>query len=720
MTTDIPTKTRSRWVELVEIIEDARRRYYLHDKPTISDTEYDKCFNELLDIESKFPMLKSLDSPTQSVGGARSEMFEPVTHLSRMYSLDNVFDDQELKTWLDRIDKDLGQTPHYLGELKIDGLAVDIVYRNGLLSSVATRGDGTVGEDVTYNAQFIPSIPRALIGKPPSLLEVRGEVFFELAQFDQINSELEKSSKTEFANPRNAAAGTLRQRVDRREEEVAKAQANSKSSEKRLATLRTELDDAITILQKLRLTVHGIGAVDGAKLASQSESYQLLKDCGLPVSSHYQVGMDPIKFVTYWQEHRHDVEHEIDGVVIKVDNFELQRKLGETARAPRWAIAFKYPPEVVTTKLLDIKVSVGRTGRITPFAHMQPVKVAGSTVEMATLHNEQEVIRKGILIGDTVYLRKAGDVIPEIIGAVESLRDGSEKKFVMPIVCPSCKTNILAVKDADVDLRCPNAKSCPAQLIERLFYIGSRQALDIEGLGSKAAAALINEGILKNEADLFDLTEASLIGSEFFTKAVSAGSKTNQINMAGEKLLSQLEIAKTRPLWRILVALSIRHVGPTVAQTLAKEFSSLQSIISASGQQLASIDGVGEIIAESISEWFSIDWHQDIVKKWQGAGVSLEQTAPKLLSDHLTGISVVITGSMPGYSRDGANEAVTSRGGKVSSSVSKKTDFVIVGANPGSKFDKAQELGVPVLDPDGFAVLLESGPSAARSHLGLS
>ncbi len=720
MTTDIPTKTRSRWVELVEIIEDARRRYYLHDKPTISDTEYDKCFNELLDIESKFPMLKSLDSPTQSVGGARSEMFEPVTHLSRMYSLDNVFDDQELKTWLDRIDKDLGQTPHYLGELKIDGLAVDIVYRNGLLSSVATRGDGTVGEDVTYNAQFIPSIPRALIGKPPSLLEVRGEVFFELAQFDQINSELEKSSKTEFANPRNAAAGTLRQRVDRREEEVAKAQANSKSSEKRLATLRTELDDAITILQKLRLTVHGIGAVDGAKLASQSESYQLLKDCGLPVSSHYQVGMDPIKFVTYWQEHRHDVEHEIDGVVIKVDNFELQSKLGETARAPRWAIAFKYPPEVVTTKLLDIKVSVGRTGRITPFAHMQPVKVAGSTVEMATLHNEQEVIRKGILIGDTVYLRKAGDVIPEIIGAVESLRDGSEKKFVMPIVCPSCKTNILAVKDADVDLRCPNAKSCPAQLIERLFYIGSRQALDIEGLGSKAAAALINEGILKNEADLFDLTEASLIGSEFFTKAVSAGSKSNQINMAGEKLLSQLEIAKTRPLWRILVALSIRHVGPTVAQTLAKEFSSLQSIISASGQQLASIDGVGEIIAESISEWFSINWHQDIVKKWQGAGVSLEQTAPKLLSDHLTGISVVITGSMPGYSRDGANEAVTSRGGKVSSSVSKKTDFVIVGANPGSKFDKAQELGVPVLDPDGFAVLLESGPSAARSHLGLS
>jgi DNA ligase (NAD+) len=430
--------------------------------------------------------------------------------------------------------------------------------------------------------------------------------------------------------------------------------------------------------------------------------------------------MDPIKFVTYWQEHRHDVEHEIDGVVIKVDNFELQRKLGETARAPRWAIAFKYPPEVVTTKLLDIKVSVGRTGRITPFAHMQPVKVAGSTVEMATLHNEQEVIRKGILIGDTVYLRKAGDVIPEIIGAVESLRDGSEKKFVMPIVCPSCKTNILAVKDADVDLRCPNAKSCPAQLIERLFYIGSRQALDIEGLGSKAAAALINEGILKNEAELFDLTEVSLIGSEFFTKAVSAGSKTNQINMAGEKLLSQLEIAKTRPLWRILVALSIRHVGPTVAQTLAKEFSSLQSIISASGQQLASIDGVGEIIAESISEWFSIDWHQDIVKKWQEAGVSLEQTAPKLLSDHLTGLSVVITGSMPGYSRDGANEAVTSRGGKVSSSVSKKTDFVIVGANPGSKFDKAQELGVPVLDPDGFAVLLESGPSAARSHLGLS
>lgn len=717
MSSDVTAAVRARWVELVEQIELHRRNYYLQDKSVISDSAYDKLFRELVELESKHPELQSADSPTLSVGGVKAEGFEPIEHLTRMYSLDNVFDDAELEAWQNRIIKDLGEDPRYLGELKIDGLAVDLVYRNGLLSSVATRGDGRVGEDVTYNSQFITAIPRALLGNPPQLLEVRGEIYFKLADFEKLNDEVIAAGKSAFANPRNAAAGSLRQRIDRREEEIVKAAANPKSTEAKLSSLRSDLSHAQRILNLLQLTVHGIGSVSGTELKSQSQSYELLAKLGLPISEHYQVGIKPQEFIAYWQAHRHDVSHEIDGVVIKVDEFELQNRLGETSRAPRWAIAYKYPPEVVTTKLIDIKVSVGRTGRITPFGQMVPIKVAGSTVEMATLHNQEEVKRKGILIGDTVYLRKAGDVIPEIVGPVVEARTGTETEFKMPSKCPSCGTKIKVEKSGDVDLRCPNAESCPAQLIERLFYIGSRSALDIEGLGYKAAEALVTEGVIKTESELFDLSETKLVKTDFFTKSVT-GKK--QLNLAGEKLLSQLELAKSRPLWRILVALSIRHVGPTAAQALISEFRSLPKIAAADISELAAVEGVGEAIAVSIQDWFADSWRAQIVKRWASAGVLMEAVPDANTSSELADLTVVITGSLPGFTRDSAAEAVTSKGGKVAGSVSKKTDFVIVGENPGSKFDKAQQLGVPILDADGFAVLLEKGAQAARAHLGLS
>jgi DNA ligase (NAD+) len=715
--TEISAKDRARWVELVEQIELHRRHYYLQDKPVISDQEYDELFRELISLEEMFPILQSADSPTLSVGGVKAESFEPIEHLTRMYSLDNVFDDAELESWLSRIVKDLSAEPVYLGELKIDGLAVDLVYRNGMLASVATRGDGRVGEDVTYNSQFISAIPRALTGTPPKLLEVRGEIYFTLADFNKLNDEVVALGKSAFANPRNAAAGSLRQRIDRREEEIVKATNNPKSSAAKLSSLRDDLLHAQRILNSLQLTVHGIGAVEGVNLDSQSAGYKLLADCGLPTSRHYKVGINPREFISYWQQHRHDVEHEIDGVVVKVDNFVLQAKLGETARAPRWAIAYKYPPEVVTTKLIDIKVSVGRTGRITPFAQMQPIKVAGSIVEMATLHNQEEVKRKQILIGDTVYLRKAGDVIPEVIGPVVEARTGKETEFKMPTKCPACGSKISAEKIGDVDLRCPNAQSCPAQLTERLFYIGSRSALDIEGLGQKAAAALVAEGLLTSEAELFALSKEILVKSTFFTKSVGG---ELQLNLTAEKLLTQLQIAKSRPLWRILVALSIRHVGPTAAQALATHFKSIEAIAKSEQTELSELDGIGEAIAISIKEWFSEPWRSQIVKSWSKAGVGMVELQSKDQSQELAAITVVITGSLPGFTRDSAAAAVTDRGGKVTGTVSKKTDFVVVGENPGSKFDKAQELGVPVLDAAGFEVLLTAGAQAARASLGLS
>lgn len=715
MSEEIPQQVRARWQELVDIIEAARGRYYGKDAPTISDEEYDQAFAELLSLEQQHPELQSGDSPSQTVGGERSEMFEPVEHLIRMQSLDNVFDDDELAAWAARVERELNVMPDYLCELKVDGLAVDLVYDKGKLRSLATRGDGRVGEDVTYNVTFIPGIPRELTESKkfpiPDLLEVRGEVYFTVADFNDINAAQLDQGRTPFANPRNAAAGTLRQRTDRREEKVAEAK---RKNSKTLDRLEEDLARATSQLGKLRLVAHGIGAREGYEPQRQSHAYAALAAWGLPTSDRVKVVGDlkgVREFINFYGEHRHDVEHEIDGVVVKVDDLALQDRLGSTSRAPRWAIAYKYPPEVVRTRLLDIQVNVGRTGRVTPFAVMEPAKVAGSTVSMATLHNQFEVKRKGVLIGDMVFLRKAGDVIPEVIGPVVELRTGDEREFVMPKKCPACGAKLAPAKEGDADIRCPNNRLCPSQLRERVFHVASRGAMDIEGLGFKAAQALLDDKVIADEGDIFGLTAADLLKSEFFTRKEA---NNNVLNVGAEKLLEELAAAKQRPLWRVLVALSIRHVGPTAAQALAREFGDIDAIAQSSAEQLSAVEGVGATIAEAIVEWFDEPWHRDVVSKWRAAGVQMveqRQSGPRPLE----GITVVITGTLAGFSRDGATEAVQNLGGKVSSSVSKKTDFVAVGDSPGSKFEKALSLGVPILDAAGFAVLLEQGPDAAAA-----
>jgi DNA ligase (NAD+) len=594
-----------------------------------------------------------------------------------MMSLDNVFDGDELTTWFDRIEK-AGVKNTWLCEVKVDGLAINLLYEKGRLTRALTRGNGVTGEDVTLNIKTIKSIPTELTGKEiPDLLEVRGEVFFPLKSFDELNDSLEEAGKPRFANPRNAAAGSLRQK-----------------------------DPKVTASRPLDVVVHGIGAVTGVNFNLQSKAYELLKGWGLPTSSRYKVVSDRkevLAFIDQYEKNRHNVEHEIDGVVIKVNELDVQNTLGFTSRAPKWAIAYKYPPEEVSTKLLDIRVSVGRTGRVTPFAFMEPVKVAGSTVTNATLHNAQEIIRKGILIGDTVLIRKAGDVIPEVLAPVIEKRNGSEKAFVMPSKCPNCGSKLRAMSEGDVDIRCPNSQSCPAQVVERLFYIGSRSALDIDVLGYEAAAALLADKLVTDEGDLFALTLKDLGKSDFFTK------KDGSRSVIADRFVAGLELAKTRPLWRILVALSIRHVGPTSAQALANKFGSIANIQKASAQELADIDGVGEVIADAIVEWFDVDWHKQIIKKWEKAGVALVDVPKAKIKQTLTGLTIVVTGSLNDFKRDEITEAITSRGGKASASVSSKTDFVVAGEAAGSKLDKAQELGITILDEAGFKVLLEKG-----------
>jgi len=725
-----PARAVSRRDDLVALLEEARRRYYQEDAPTISDDEYDQAYRSLVELEAQYPDLITGDSPTQTVGGNRSEMFEPVEHLERMLSLDNAFDDSDLVTWATRIERDLGPLPELLCELKVDGLAVDIVYDNGHLRSLATRGDGRVGEDVTYNARFIPFIPKTLKGTKthpvPALIEIRGEVFFADADFAALNDDMLRLGRSPFANARNAGAGTLRQRVDRREQEVAKVRDLIRDQESsgrgtdrthvRLTRAIEELDRATAALGRLRLVVHGVGARRGYDPGRQSEAYAALGDWGLPVSDRVRVVPDlsgAREYIAHFGEHRHDVEHEIDGVVLKVDDLATQGRLGATSRAPRWAIAYKYPPEVVRTRLLDIRVNVGRTGRVTPYAVMEPAKVAGTTVAMATLHNADEVARKGVLIGDNVFLRKAGDVIPEVIGPVVEDRDGSQRAFVMPTHCPECGTALGPEREADVDIRCPNSRACPAQLRERLFHVASRGALDIEGLGFKAAVALLDSGVVHDEGDLFALDARRLSQAEFFTREARRGETGPQLSENARVLLEQLDVARTRPLWRVLVALSIRHVGPTAAQALAREFGDLAVIAVASEEELSAVEGVGPVIASALHEWFSVDWHREVIDKWRQAGVRMAEeradSGPKLLD----GITVVITGTLEGWTRDGATEALQARGAKVSGSVSKKTTCVVAGDNPGSKFDKAVILGVPVLDVTGLERLLSGGPDAA-------
>jgi len=680
---------RARHAELSSEITEHRHRYYEQDAPVVSDAEFDTLMRELIDLEAANPELRRPDSPTQQVGGAASSTFAPVTHLVPLMSLDNVFSLEELDKWLARAESLAGESvaaSGYLCELKIDGLALDLVYRDGRLVSAATRGDGTVGEDVTANVRTIEAIPTRLAGPDvPDVVEVRGEVFMRTEDFAALNAGLVEAGKAPFANPRNSAAGSLRQK-----------------------------DPTVTRQRRLHFLVHGIGAFSGAPLERQSHGYDLLKGWGLPTSAHYRIchSIDEVKdYIAHYGEHRHSVEHEIDGVVIKVDDRRLQEQLGHTSRAPRWAIAYKYPPEEVTTKLVDIRVNVGRTGRVTPYAVMEPVFVAGSTVEQATLHNASEVRRKGVLIGDTVVLRKAGDVIPEVLGPVVDLRDGTERAFVMPTHCPACGSELRPEKEGDADIRCPNRRSCPAQLRERLFHLASRQALDIEVLGWQSADALLSAGLLTDEGDLFDLTEGKLVAAGVLT------TKDGALSANGRKLLANLETAKTRPFARFLVALSIRHVGKGVAPDVAAAFPSIDALRAASVEELSAVAGIGPTLAESIREWFGVGWHTAIVEKWRAAGCRLaeEPAEDAGVPQTLAGLTLVVTGSLPGYTRDSVGEAITGHGGKSAGSVSARTDFLVAGEGGGSKYDKAVALGVPILDAAGFAALLEGGPDAVRA-----
>jgi DNA ligase (NAD+) len=743
-----PGPARERHARLATEIADHQFRYYVLDSPVVSDGQFDTLWRELVALEEQYPELITPESPTQRVVGRFATEFIAHDHLERMLSLDNAFSADELRSWVERVEKEVGHELHYLAELKIDGLAVNLLYENGKLTRALTRGDGRTGEDVTLNMRTLHEVPEQLTGTEqfpvPELVEVRGEVYFRLEDFQALNALMVEAGKPVYANPRNTAAGSLRQK-----------------------------DPRITASRNLRLICHGLGKREGFAPARQSEAYDALRAWGLPVSEHTVIkrGVEEIvEHVAYWGEHRHDIEHEIDGIVIKVDEVALQRRLGSTSRAPRWAIAFKYPPEEVTTTLNDIQVNVGRTGRVTPFAVLEPVVVAGSTVGMATLHNADEVRRKGVLIGDRVVIRKAGDVIPEVLGPVVDVRTGNEREFVMPTHCPECGTELVRQKETDIDQRCPNARSCPAQLRERLFHLAGRGAFDIEVLGYEAAAALLTSGVVTDEGDVFSLTEDDLQRVELFR------TKAGELSANARKLLVNLEAAKDTPLWRVLVGLSIRHVGPTAAQALAREFGSLDAIEAAAAGQpttenmsadaietdaaesadavgpdavgpdaaepdaaepdaaedtaaedvapakraarnveaLAAVDGVGPTIAAAVRDWFTVDWHREVVAKWRAAGVRLAEERDESVPRTLEGLSIVVTGSLERYSRDEAKEAITSRGGRAAGSVSKKTAFVVVGEAPGTKHEKALELGVPVLDEAGFTVLLQQGPDVAR------
>ncbi|MET7287490.1 NAD-dependent DNA ligase LigA [Streptomyces sp. NPDC005573] len=715
--TTVPAEAREKHAQLAEQVEEHRFRYYVKDAPVVSDAEFDRLLRDLEALEGEYPELRTPDSPTQKVAGAYATEFTAVEHRERMLSLDNAFDDEELAAWADRVARDLGdQVYHFLCELKVDGLAVNLTYEHGRLTRAATRGDGRTGEDITPNVRTIAEIPDRLHGDDvPALVEIRGEVYFPMEKFLDLNERLVAAGDKPFANPRNAAAGSLRQK-----------------------------DPRVTATRPLHMVVHGIGALEGYSgtgMSRLSEAYDLLKTWGLPTSRHNRVvdGLDGVRrFIAHYGENRHSVEHEIDGVVVKLDEIRLQGRLGSTARAPRWAIAYKYAPEEVNTKLIDIKVGVGRTGRVTPYAQVEPVTVAGSEVEFATLHNQDVVKAKGVLIGDTVVIRKAGDVIPEILGPVADLRDGSEREFVMPAECPECGTPLRPMKEGDIDLRCPNARTCPAQLRERVSYLAGRECLDIEHFGGVAAAALTRplepaDPPLVDEGDLFDLTVDKLLPIKAYVLDPDSGlpkrdPKTGKekvvtvfANQKGEPkkntlaLLEKIEEAKSRPLARFLNGLSIRHVGPVAAQALAREFRSADRIEAATEEELAAVDGVGPIIAAALKEWFAEDWHREIVRKWKAAGVPLEDegTGEEEGPRPLEGLTVVVTGTLEHHTRDGAKDALQSRGAKVTGSVSKKTSFVVVGDSPGSKYDKAMQLKVPVLNEDGFAVLLEQGPEAA-------
>ncbi|WP_369802298.1 NAD-dependent DNA ligase LigA [Sinomonas sp. R1AF57] len=720
-----PESLREEYEALSDEVRRHRAAYYNEDAPLISDAEYDVLYRRLEEFEALHPELVSNDSPTQEVGGEATAAFAPVEHLARMYSLEDVFSIDELEAWIRRAEASVaavGLPPaKWLTELKIDGLAVNLLYRKGELVRAATRGDGRTGEDVTHNVLTIKDIPQRLAGNShPDEVEIRGEVYIPTKAFNEFNEALIAEGKAPLANPRNAAAGSLRQK-----------------------------DPAETAKRPLSMFVHGIGAREGLASSSQAETYELLKAWGLPTSPYYQVldtYEEVLAFIERYGDKRHSLIHEIDGIVVKADDFATQRALGHTSRVPRWAVAFKYPPEEVHTKLLDIRVNVGRTGRVTPYGVMVPVKVAGSTVEMATLHNQDVVKAKGVKIGDVVVLRKAGDVIPEIVGPVLALREQQDppvRDFVMPSECPFCGTPLAPSKEGEVDVRCPNARSCPAQLRERVFHLAGRGAFDIEALGWEAAIALTQPAApetppLENEAGIFDLAPEDLrdvmirrekrakgagtgeweLVPYFYTKPTAKTPSKPTANT--EKLFRELEKAKSQPLWRVLVALSIRHLGPTASRALATRYGSmdaLRAVLAApdAREQLSEVDGVGPIIADALIEWFAEDWHREIVDRWKAAGVAMADEQHASAARTLEGLTVVVTGSLEGFSRDEAKEAIIIRGGKASGSVSKKTDYVVAGESAGSKLDKAEQLGLPILDEAGFVKLLAEGPGNAEA-----
>ncbi|TPF93406.1 DNA ligase [Bifidobacterium sp. UTBIF-68] len=829
------------WARVAAWVEADQIAYYIDDAPVSSDAAYDARMRTLERLEAGFPALDNPQSPTHRVGGTFSNDFASVRHPSRMMSLDDVFSIEELRDWYDSVIRDLdwpeGKPLPMSCEVKIDGLALNLIYRNGVLEQGLTRGDGVTGEDITLNVRTIGSIPANLGGPKediPDFVEIRGEVFMRWDDFHTLNSEQEDAGRAPFANPRNAAAGSLRQK-----------------------------DPRITATRRLSFYAHGLGQLTWGPdhprgthdvVADQSQAYELYQQWGVPVSPHNRSVTSftqVLDMIDYYGEHRGDIEHALDGIVVKVDDLALQHTLGATSRAPRWAIAYKYPPEEVNTELKDIVVQVGRTGRVTPVAVLKPVYVAGSTVARTTLHNAYEVKRKGILIGDTVVVRKAGDVIPELVGPVLERRKGREgelREFVMPEYCPSCGARLAPAKEGDKDIRCPNVESCPAQLTERVISLASRKAFDIEHLGEQSALALTNpeenrpgsvdtyapniteivvkpgeepepyepvEGlelpteqtpVLSNEAGLFALAaddlkdirvwrEAAIVevretvdgdgkkkrtrkrvgGSglwhqvpAFWTAPTPAKKLTaKQLAARGEsdaaditvtaypdydvpadavivrvdhkrtragetdvpvyirpgentrKMLDEMDKARHADLWRVLVALSIRRLGPPTARLIASALGSLDAIAAASVDDLTQIDGVGPEIAESVVNWFAAarepgDWRGETLRAWTAAGVGVAAAEQSTLPQTLAGKTVVVTGSLEGYSRDSAKEAILERGGKAAGSVSKKTDYVVVGANAGSKAAKAEELGIPMLNEAQFAQLLETGEVSAE------
>jgi DNA ligase (NAD+) len=668
-----PEEAAKRVDEIRARIRDAAYRYYVLSDPDISDAEYDELMRELEGIEGDSPDLVTPDSPTRSVGAPQATAFAPVRHRVPMLSLDNAFSQEELLAWGKRTERAVDTVDGYVCELKIDGVAVSLQYERGRLIQAATRGNGTVGDDITPNVRTIGNVPERLtLDDPPAVFEVRGEIYFPTDAFERLNQQMAAEGRQVFANPRNAASGGLRQK-----------------------------DPRITRSRMLKLLCHSFGLAEGVRFASHSAFLKYCEDAGLPVPGEtVRAGnLDEVQeFIRRWEEHRHDLEYEIDGVVVKVDSTNQQQELGNTSKAPRWAIAYKFPPEERTTLLKDIQVSIGRTGAATPFAVLEPVLVAGSTIGLATLHNADEVERRGVRPGDTVWVRKAGDVIPEVVGPVLNKRPPESQPWCFPERCPECGTTLVR-PEGEVVTRCPNTTGCPAQRWATLVHFGSRGAMDIEHLGERTVAALIDAGKLRDAADIYSLTAEDL--------AALPGFKDRSI----ANLLEAIEGSKQRPLDRLLVGLSIRHVGDHVASVLAKRMKSLEAIANASEDDLNAIDEVGPTIASSLHAWFADERNRELVRRLLEAGVSprAEEDGQPEVPQVLAGKSVVLTGSLEEQTREQAARAVEERGGRVASSVSKKTDFVVVGADPGSKAERARELGVTMVDEAGFQRLLEKG-----------